>query len=247
MTFVDWAQIISAFGTTTAAGIAAFTAFLSLKQLRYQFSPHLFVATEAFQIKICSSSLEGFFWEKPSDEARYLNGGRDDYHFRLMNVGSGAAHDVRVAAEFDLEGTYEDLLSKLAPHAPDLEIVQEDWGAKVTVRGQHVGGFKNPDQARAVVDYIRPVREERVEVPIIIDPTLAYFAVMYGHYLMCESIDGKTAPPAQIINIDFSIRYVDAGGVDRVKRDQHRLVITPGRWKSDKSDGMCFVNLVKRT
>jgi hypothetical protein len=70
---------------------------------------------------------------------------------------------------------------------------------------------------------------------------------MYGYYLMCETLDSGTAPPAQTIDVDFLLRYVDSGGVEREKRHQHRLVITPGRWKSDKSDGMCFVNLTKRT
>jgi hypothetical protein len=246
MNLADWAQITSAAATVVAAGLAAFTTRLNLKQLRYQFRSHLLVANEEFQFRMCKTSLVDFFWTPPTQEARYMNGGNTEYSFHLLNTGAGSAQNVRIFAEFDYESVYNDLCEKLREHATDIEILQEGWGAKVMIGDKHLGGFKNPDQAYGRIEYIRPCRDDRVDLPFIIDPTLSFLSVGYGFYLMREQILKGLGHQEQIIDVNFFIEYTDAGGVKREQRDPHRLVVSGGRWKDDMSDGVCFVSLHKR-
>ncbi|WP_446952408.1 hypothetical protein [Rhizobium leguminosarum] len=246
MNFVDWAQVISAAGTVIAAGVAAFTTRLTLKQLRYQFSPHLLIASERFQVRMCQTSIKDLFWEQPTEEARYGNIDLGEYAFRLTNTGAGAAHDVRIFAEFDFEAVYHDISRKISGYTPPLEIEQEDWGAKILFDGEHIGGFKNPDEAFGVVDYVRPCRDERVEARFIIDPTLSFFALIYGTYLMREKVNSGVSQPAQNIDVDFVIKYSDASGAELEQRHPHRMTISGGRWTSDMSDGVCLISLHKR-
>lgn len=242
MNVVDWAQIISA-----AAGMAAYSTHLVLKQLRYQFSHHLRIANESFQIRMCKTSLKDLFWEKPTKESMYVNGGTtDDYRFHMTNTGAGGAQDVRIFSEFDIESVYEDILKKLSDHAPDIEVLQEEWGARVTAGGKHIGGFKNPDQAYGLIDYIRPCRDDRVEVPFSIDPTLSFFSLVYGFYIMSEQIKRGVSQPEQTIDVDFVVECTDARGVRVKQRYPHRLTIRGGRWKDDMTDGMCIVSLLTR-
>ncbi|WP_341988463.1 hypothetical protein [Azorhizobium sp. AG788] len=243
---VDWAQIISAIATTVAAGAAAYTTRLALKQQRFQFSPHLQIAGESFQVRMCQESFKRVFWEEPTKEASYLNGGTVDYRFRLTNTGSGSAQDIRIFAQFDLESAYQDVSRKLARCAPGIEILQEEWGAGVFVDGKHIGGFKNPDQAFGFIDYIRPCREDRVEEFFLIDPTLSFFSLVYGYYIMWELMNSNMRLPEQVIYVDFIVKFTDSGGQECEQRHARQLVISGGRCNSDMSDGVIVVSLRSR-
>ncbi|KAB1083974.1 hypothetical protein F4V91_31820 [Neorhizobium galegae] len=190
--------------------------------------------------------LEDFFWQEPTDEARYLNGGNTDYRFRLTNTGSGAAHDVRIFAEFDFESAYQDISRKLKEHASDLEISQEEWGARVAIGGKHIGGFKNPDQAYGLVDYIRPCKDDRIEIPFLIGTTLSFFSLVYGFFLMRKQVVKGISQQERSINVDFLVHCTDAGGAKVEQRHAHCLTVSGGRWKEDMADGVCIVTLRKR-
>lgn len=246
MNVVDWAQIISAAAAAVAAGMAAYSTRLVLKQLRYQFDPHLCIANELFQIRMCKTSIEDLFWEKPTEDAMYLNGGTTDYMFRLTNTGAGGAQDVRIFCDYDFESVYEDVLKKLSDHAPEIEVSQEEWGARICADGEHIGGFKNPDQAQGFVDYIRPCRDDRIEVTFNIDPTLTFFSLVYGFYIMSEKVKKGVSQPEQTIDVDFVVEYNDAAGARVEQRYPHRLTVSGGRWQDDMDDGVCFVNLLSR-
>ena len=246
MNSVDVAQIVSAVAVTIATGMAAYTTHLILKQMRYQFSPNLNIATESFQIRISNRSIEGLFWEPPTDEGRYVNGGSTDYRFRLTNTGAGAAQEVYIHADFDLEAIYREIFSKLAEYAPNIDVSQDSWGTKIFVDGKNTGGFRNPDQSFGFIDYVRPAKGERVEEPFTIDPTLSFFATVSGFYLMKEKSGRGIAQPEQAVDVDFVIRCNDAVGKKIEKRLPYQLVISGGRWKSDETDGVCIVNLRRR-
>lgn len=246
MNFVDWAQIISAAAAAVAAGIAGYSTRLVLKQLRYQFSPHFGISSELFQIRMCKTSIKDLFWEKPTEESMFVNGGSTHYRFRLTNTGAGGAQDIQIFTEFDFESTYKDIVGKLSECAPDIEILQENWGATVSACGKLIGGFKNPDQAYGFIDYIRPCRDDRVEVPFAIDPTLSFYSLVYGFYIMCEQITKGVSQSEQTIDINFVIICTDARGTRVEQRHPYRLAVSGGRWREDMTDGMCYVALHKR-
>ncbi|KJE35083.1 hypothetical protein UF64_10350 [Thalassospira sp. HJ] len=246
MTFVDWAQIISAGAAAVAAGVSAYSVRLVLKQLKYQFSPNLRIADEVFQIAMHESALKDIFWEQPSEAAKYLNGGSTEYQFHMRNTGAGSAHDLSIETVLDLEEIYRQIHEIFENIGERLEVIQDNWGAQIKANGKTVGGFRNPNQSSAYIDYIKPSTDDLVTVPFIIDPTLAFACLALGYRAMKQKIDEDVTPTASTINVSFLISYTDPIGKKLTKRCEHQISVCDGRWADDLSDGVIVISFRKR-
>jgi len=243
MDAMDWAQIVSAGGSAIAAGIAAVSAYLSSKQIRYQFNPHLVVAHDQFQVKMNGESFKHIWWEVPTEEASYVNGGSTDYRLKLLNLGSGSAHSIKIVSEYDFESVYADVHQKIEEYLPGLSIEQDHWGTKIVLGDKHLGGFRTRDEGYGTVDYIRPAVQDKVIETFILDPTLSYFCMLYGHFLMCEKLQKEIANSPIEIDVTFRISYTSAHGRKCEVERPARLTVRGGRWKEDMSDGLILISL----
>ncbi|MBJ7512260.1 MULTISPECIES: hypothetical protein [Brevundimonas] len=237
-----WIDMLSAAGTVAAAGVAAYSARLAWKQVRFQFEPQLLIPSRHFQIKMASSSIREVFWEKPTEKAAYVNGGDTDYFFLLRNIGNGAAYDASVRIELDFETIFADTQSKIANHAPTLSVDHDSFGVSLRIDGEIIGGFRLPDQAFSLVDQVGSGSSQNSVRQFPIDPSLSFFALCYGAYLMHERMIGRIQPE-QRISFDFIVDYTDSSGRRQSRRFPRILIIRGGRWQADLSDGVAFVML----
>lgn len=243
MELATWANILSAIGTVTAAGVAAYSARLAWRQVRYQFEPRLLIPSRQFQIKMAASSLKDVFWEKPTEAAAYVNGGDTDYRFLIQNIGNGAAYDIKIATELDFEALFADTQNKINAYASAFEVAHDGFGVQLTLDGKLIGGFRLPDEAASHVDWVGSGPPQDSIRPCGIDPSLAFFALCLAFYLMHERIGGGVTQPEQIIKFAFIVTYTDPSGKRQTRRIPKRLIVRGGRWQSDLSDGLALVTL----
>lgn len=239
-----WASISSAVGTVVAAAVAAYSARLAWRQVRYQFEPRLSIPPRDYQIKMAAGSLKDLFWEKPTDAAAYVNGGSTDYHFALRNIGNGAAYNISIRVELDFEVLYTDTKNKIERYAPGLIWEHDDFGAQIKIDGKSIGGFRFPNESAFHMDYLG-VGEDGVR-NFRIDSSLSFFALCYGHYLMHEQIDRSVSQPEQRIDFSFVVEYTDSSANLHKIRCPSRLTIRGGRWLGDLSDGLAIISLSSR-
>ncbi|WP_155992452.1 hypothetical protein [Fodinicurvata fenggangensis] len=239
-------QIITALGVIGAAGIAAFTAYLNYRQIRFQFKPNLFIGSAQYQIHTSNKCLRNIWWEKPSEKAIISNGGSTDYQFNLLNTGAGSAHDIRIETFFDYESIIHDVIFKIKKYCPNINIEHDDWGIQIKLNGELYGGFRYPKDSYALIDYISSSNNNKVEKDIIIDPTLSFCFLCYAFYLMSERVINGINHSNKDINVDFLIKYKDSSG--NINQKIHRSVISihDGLWKKDMSDGVTFISIQER-
>jgi len=243
MTIVEWATIFAAIGTISATAVAAYSAHLAWKHVRYQFEPRLIITPASFQIRVAADSIDKLWWEPPSDEARYVNGGSCEYFFEIMNIGNGPAHGISARAEFDYETVYRDVMEKIATHKPGLELQNDGFGCQVKLNSKIIGGFRLPDEAAGYVDFLPNTDRNKSTARLIIDPNLSFFALCYASYLMHEKIQNNVAQPALSIPVAFRLAYRDSSGKRVERRVRCNLTIRGGRWKNDLSDGVAMISL----
>lgn len=244
MNAAAWTQVLSALGALVAAGVAAYSANLAWRQLHLQFQPRLLVGNAHFQIRMMRDSLQALWWEPPSEEARYINGGETEYLLKLVNIGRGPAYEVQIRTEFDYESVFEDLKEKLAPFVTGLDLQYDDWGCQVSVHGALRGGFRLPDEAFAVVEHIEGATSGRQTATFPIDPSLSFFALCYAYFLMKGHTSHASAQEDQRIEVTFAIEYTNQAGKRLKERHRRELVITGGRWRADLSDGVAIIYLL---
>lgn len=238
-------NMLSAVGTVAAAAVAAYSARLAWRQVRYQFEPQLLIPSRHFQIKMAAASLRDVFWEKPTERAAYLNGGDTDYCFTVQNTGNGPAYDILVRTELDFEALYADTQTKIAEHAPALSVIHDSFGVSLLIGGDVIGGFRLPDDAASLVDRLGSGSSPDSVRQFPIDPSLSFFALCYGAYLMHERMRG-TIQPEQRIAFSFVIDYADSSGRRQSRRFPRTLIVRGGRWQADLSDGVAFVSVTSR-
>ncbi|MGA9580640.1 MAG: hypothetical protein WBR13_01565 [Allosphingosinicella sp.] len=243
----DWAQIVIATGTLVAAGVAAYSANVAWKHVRLQFQPRLIIGNSYFQIKMSQESLYDFWWEVPSDKARYSNGGETNYSFKIINIGNGPAYGVRISTEFDYESVFADLKRKLEPFVTGLELTYDEWGCQVSVHGKHRGGFRLPGEASGFIEHIEGASTGRQIAPFLIDPSLSFFALCYAYFLMKGSGKIEAAQLNQLVQLTFVVEYTNQAGRRVRERHPRELIVTGGRWRPDFSDGVAMISLVSRT
>lgn len=241
--FETWANVLSAGGTVAAAAVAAYAARLALKQVRFQFVPRLLVQRQLYQIRTTNSIKTDFWWQAPGKDARYENGGSEDYRFSLVNVGNGAAFDIRVFAEIEYQTVYNDVMAKLSPYFPGLTVRNDDFGCQVRDGEEVVGGFRLPSESFGIVDFIGPSTTPERSQRFTIDPNLAFFATCYALYLGSAHKSEVTARQTQQIPVNFRIEYLDASGERQTSRQAMVLSISGGRYKEDGSDGVSIIGL----
>lgn len=240
-----WTNVLSAVGTVAAAGVAAYSARLAWKQVRYQFEPYLLVPSRQFQIRMAASSLRDVFWEVPTEKAAYINGGGTDYNFHLQNIGNGAAYDISVQTEFDFEALYSDTQAKIAKYAPSLSVEHDNFGVSLRIDGEVIGGFRLPDQATFVIEQVGGNSTPNSVRNFSIDPSLSFFCLCYGYYLMSERMLRRIQNEQQI-EFDLLVGYKDSSGKQRSRRFPQILTIRGGRWQPDLSDGVVLISFAGR-
>ncbi|TCP66289.1 hypothetical protein [Sphingomonas sp. PP-CE-1G-424] len=243
MSIETWANVLSAAGTVAAAAVAAYAARLVLTQVRFQFVPKILVQRQQYQIRTTGSIKTDFWWTPPGEDARYQNGGSEDYRFCLLNVGNGAAFDIRVFAEIEYQTIYDDVMGKLAPYFPGLTVQNDDFGCQVRDGGEVIGGFRLPGESFGIVEFIGPSATAERSQRFIIDPNLAFFATCYAHYLRSAHEQELNARQTQKIPVNFRIEYLDASGERQITRQAMALSISGGRYKEDGSDGVSIIGL----
>lgn len=237
------ASVSSAIGTVLAAGVAAYSARLAWKQVGFQFAPKLTISSESFQIRTTNSLAEDFWWRAPSSEAKYINGGSENYRLTILNIGNGPAFDVRIFADFDFQILKRDVLAKLEHHIPTLKLVRDNFGYQILLGDKILGGFRLPEEAAGHVEMIggNGTLERKQHCPI--DPSLEFFASCYAQYLRLAGHLEENARNAQIIPVNFRIEYLDSSGTRHVDSRSMKLTIRGGRYKSDGSDGVSLISL----
>lgn len=246
MNLEAWASVLSAVGTAAAAGVAAYSARLAWRQVGYQFVPRLIIRTEQFQVRTTSSIRTDFWWEKPGEEVRYVNGGSEDYVLTILNVGNGPAFDVRVYAEFDYSAIYDDVMNKLSPFVPELHLEYDDFGCQVRMGDTLIGGFRLPDQAFAMIEAVGGAASSDRQRTFRIDPNLSFFAVCYAHYLRAGHETVEDARQPQTFPVTFRIEYLDGSATRRSVSTPMLLAVAGGRYLPDGSDGVSIIALSNR-
>ena len=243
MNLEAWASLWSAAGTVAAAGVAAYSARLAWRQVGYQFVPRLIIRADRFQVRTTSSLQKDFWWTKPGDEARYVNGGSENYVFTILNVGNGPAFDVRVYAEFDYSAVYSDVMDKLKPFFPELNLKHDEFGCQVRMGDTLIGGFRLPDQAFAMIEAVGGAATADRQQTFRIDPNLSFFTTCYAHYLRAGHETVEDARHAQTIPITFRIEYLDGSANRQSVSTPMRLSVAGGRYLADGSDGVSIIDL----
>lgn len=243
MDFSVVANLASALGTIAAAAVAAYSARLAWKQVRYQFSPRLVLQGRSYQIAMSARALRGLWWEEPSTESRFINGGDTSYTVAVLNIGNGPAYNIKVSTSFDYETLYADAIERVTRYVPDLTVSHDAFGCQISFDGQVVGGFRLPDQAFGIIESLDGSNgPNRVgEVPI--DPNLAFFAMCYGYFQMAAADRDSEALLPQVIPVTLTLEYLDSAGRVHQQVERRRLTVRGGRWKSDFSDGVALVSL----
>jgi hypothetical protein len=245
MTFAEWSSLLGAGGTIVAAAAAAYSARQAWKLVRYQFEPQLIVGSDQFQIRMAGDSLKAMWWEKPSEAARYINGGSTEYFFRLLNIGNGPAYDINVETLFDYETIFADVTQKIARYEPSLAFEYDNFGCKVSIQSKHIGGFALTSEAYGHIEFLTNVSGNRANSNLALDPNLSFFSLCYAYYLMKERIETKVTREVQIIPLKFRLTFIDSSGKRHRREDKYKLTISGGRWKEDLSDGVAMIGLSK--
>lgn len=241
-----WANLFSAIGTVAAAAVAAYSARLAWRQVGFQFVPRLIVRSEQFQIRTAGSIKDDFFWSKPGEDARFENGGSEEYQFTLLNVGNAPAFDVRIYVEMEYPAIYDDVLTKLEPYIDGLTVSYDDFGCQVRIQDELIGGFRLPDQAFGIVNMIGGASTTDREKTFIIDPNLSFFATCYAHYLRLAHESVENAQKPQMIPLTFRIQYLDGSANRSETTWPMQLVVRGGRYKSDGTDGVSIISIAPR-
>lgn len=241
-----WASLWSAIGTVAAAGVAAYSARLAWRQVGYQFVPRLIVRSTQFQIRTTGRLKEEFWWEPPGAEARYENGGSEDYRFTMLNVGNGPAFDIRTHTEFDYASVYDDVMRKLSPYIPGLQITYDNFGCQVAVGDEVLGGFRLPGESFGMIEAVGGANTQDRQQSFLIDPNLAFFATCYAEYLCLAHQTEDAARHSQLIPFTLRFEYLDGSAQRQTIRHSMELAVRGGRYKDDRSDGVSMINVYSR-
>jgi hypothetical protein len=233
---------VIAIGTLGAAIAAWRAAQTSAKQVRFQFEPKLRIPDRRFQIKVHKDILKEIWWSPPTDEVRIVNGGSTDYSFGIENIGAGAATDISVSTKYDYSTIFSSAQEKLGKNAPNLEILMDHWGVIIKEQGHVVGGFQLPDGCVTQIDFLPPAGKEASSGQVLIDPSLAFFLLVYAHGILFSEHKNQRVEVAIVFEVSFS----DQSGTARKQEFNASLEISGGRSKSDLTDGVALIYLKSR-
>jgi hypothetical protein len=241
MVFKDWIDLSTALGTVAATLVAAYSANLAWRQVRLQFEPRLLIPNQLFQIGVSADALTHLCWQEPIEEARYVNGGSTDYSLTVTNVGNGPAHNLQIHWMFDFESTYADVMEKIGTYLPQMTVEHDHFGCAVKIYGRTECGWRLPDEAFGVIDFLQGMKDKRDAQTCIIDPSIGFFVGCYAYFQMvAHQIDERAQAPATI-NVVLRISYVSSAGKRAIEDYPIVVEVRGGQYRTDLSEGVAFV------
>lgn len=212
MTLDRWISLSSSLGTVLAAIIAAWSIRELRRQSAKQYQPNVVIAGAMFEVSVVPG--DGFWWKKPEETAAWYKD-TTDYRLALLNLGNGAAIDIRVDWWFDVDAMMKVINDLSIKRGAGIGMVRDNFGIAFLKNGKTASGARLPEYSGPRVDYILPVAQQKEAIKIGLPAGLETVLFMY-YALLLEpgaNLDERLAKTPKLPNtVKASMSYNDTTG-----------------------------------
>lgn len=212
MTLDRWIALASSLGTVIAAIVAAWSIRELRRQSAKQYRPNVVITSAMFEVSTAVD--DGFRWNAlPEKVARFKD--TADYRLTLLNLGNGAAVDLRVDWWFDVEAMIKVVNDMSIKRGAGIGMVRDAFGIAFLKDGETVAGARLPEQSGPRIDYILPVAQQKESTKIGLPAGLE--TVLFTYYaLLLEpgaNLDERLENSPKLPNtVKASMSYKDTTG-----------------------------------
>lgn len=212
LTLDRWIALASSLGTVIAAIIAAWSIRELRRQAAKQYRPNVVITSAMFEVS--TAPEDGFWWKKPDEKAARFKD-TTDYRLTLLNLGNGAAVDLRVDWWFDVDAMMKVINDLSIKRGAGIGMVRDNFGIAFLKRGKTASGARLPEYSGPRIDYILPVAEQKEPTKIGLPAGLETVLFMY-YALLLEpgaNLDERLASTPRLPNtVKASMSYKDTTG-----------------------------------
>ena len=247
LTLDQWIAIASSIGTL----LAAFLAFFSIREIRKQWTQQhlarLTPTTGTFNTK-----FEDFMgWEAPEPEAaKSLPAAtNDEFLLPLINVGNGAATDVHLEWDADVDHWIQAINTLSAQTGAGIGVSSKDGWITYFRGGKSLGASRPPRDTDQYLEYVLPVTSNRDGARIGIPPAIKMLLQAYYRCYFTNGGDREVfRNPADEFSIDLKISYKDTIGRQFSRRSIINIsVLMASADKDGNPQYICYVFAPART